>query len=92
MPTISPAQVFSKQYWVNLATIAVGAFLTSFLGFLTATQTVPSVHAVEAAAWSALVAAVGVTLHSTGVTAQTKATAAAAAKPAASGGTFVPPT
>ena len=78
---LTPATLFSKQYWINLATIAVGAFLTSFLGFLAATTSVPTVHAVEAAAWSALAAAVGITLHSTGVTAQVKSSSAKQAGP-----------
>ena len=73
---ITPAQLFTKQYWVNLATLAGGAFITSFLGFLAATTNIPTVHDVEAAGWAALVAAVATTLHSTGVTAQVKATAA----------------
>jgi hypothetical protein len=78
---ITPALLLTKQYWVNLFTIAVGAFVTSFVGFLTATTSTPSLHALEAAAWSSLVAAVGVTLHSGGVTAQAKKAASAQVAP-----------
>jgi hypothetical protein len=72
---LTPTVLWTKKFFVNLGEAVTATFATGFLGSLAASGGVPNVHSVETAAWSAAAGAIAVVLHSTGVTAQTKAAA-----------------